>query len=652
MIDKMHRVEVVGPKSLTSEIVDAIQEVGVLHLEPIPLSEYGEKQFLHRYRLSPNQAQEHETVEELVSVLEESIGLISDSERPNDRSTAAYASRYAEWTEKDIGALSVAARSAHAKIRSYVRRRRNILDDLHALEAYEDMVAALAPLVESEELPKGYEFVGIVLDARNRKIRELFEEELNKLTNGEYRYVEAPASQRRVSALVGVSERHTHELRQLVMDSGIGQVTVPRYLRDRPFEQAIAKMEEDLKVPKGKLRAIEEQASAYYREQGADLLALLDVCRDKLARLEAISNIAVTEYTFVVWGWVPDQYLASLKERLAVVSNNTVVFREIEAGGKENPPVVLRNSKPVKQFEPLLGLFPLPKYGTIDPTGLVASIFPPVFGLMLADIAYGIILAIGAAIMYLRGRKGTLLRQIAFVVAACSFFTIVFGAVFGEFLGELGHHWFGLEPLWRERFNFTATNKAETLLGYMEIALAIGVLHVILGLLLGAVNARRTKNRSMFLESLARVVGVITLIVLVGRLASVLPPMFTTVGIVTAVVFLAIMIGLTIRSPMHGLMLPLEVLGTMGNILSYVRIMAIGLVSVTLAFLANMFGGIVGNAALAVVIAALVHILNLALGVIDPTIQGLRLQYVEFFSKFFIGGGTTYSPFRKSGGVS
>jgi V/A-type H+-transporting ATPase subunit I len=79
--------------------------------------------------------------------------------------------------------------------------------------------------------------------------------------------------------------------------------------------------------------------------------------------------------------------------------------------------------------------------------------------------------------------------------------------------------------------------------------------------------------------------------------------------------------------------------------------MAIGLVSVVLAYLANLFGGMISNVVLAVIVAVLVHILNLALGILDPTIQGLRLQYVEFFSKFFLGGGKPYTPFRRTGGV-
>jgi V/A-type H+-transporting ATPase subunit I len=111
------------------------------------------------------------------------------------------------------------------------------------------------------------------------------------------------------------------------------------------------------------------------------------------------------------------------------------------------------------------------------------------------------------------------------------------------------------------------------------------------------------------------------------------------------------MVYQTIHNPAHGLLLPLEVLGVIGNILSYARIMAIGMASVVLALLANMFAGMIGNVVLAVIVVLLVHALNLTLGIVDPTIQALRLHYVEFFSKFFIGGGKKFSPLSKLGGV-
>ena len=121
---------------------------------------------------------------------------------------------------------------------------------------------------------------------------------------------------------------------------------------------------------------------------------------------------------------------------------------------------------------------------------------------------------------------------------------------------------------------------------------------------------------------------------------------------VAAVLFLVLMVYQTLQHPSHGILLPLEILSAMGNILSYARIMAIGMASVVLSLLASILGGMIGSVVLAVLIVILVHALNLALGIIDPTIQGLRLHYVEFFSKFYLGGGAAFAPFKKIGGVA
>jgi V/A-type H+-transporting ATPase subunit I len=97
-----------------------------------------------------------------------------------------------------------------------------------------------------------------------------------------------------------------------------------------------------------------------------------------------------------------------------------------------------------------------------------------------------------------------------------------------------------------------------------------------------------------------------------------------------------------------GLAGPVEVIGVLGNVLSYARLMAIGLASVMLAVVAARLGGLVENVVVGALVATLVHGLNLALGVFDSTVQGLRLHYVEFFSKFVEPGGVPYAPFASA----
>jgi len=100
---------------------------------------------------------------------------------------------------------------------------------------------------------------------------------------------------------------------------------------------------------------------------------------------------------------------------------------------------------------------------------------------------------------------------------------------------------------------------------------------------------------------------------------------------------------------LHNFVAPLEILSAMGNMFSYARLMAIGLSSAILGMIANMFGGIIGIFLFGLAVALLFHALNTLLGIFDPTVQGLRLQFVEFFSKFYLTGGRDFQPFKRGG---
>ncbi len=652
MISTMRQVEIVGPLSYLRPLMDTVQELGTLQLIEIPLYDGAGDTVLHRVRLTEQELQESASVGELVTMFSETLGFLPESAHLDARDSKAYHAQYDRWKGSDIGALAVAARSLHASARSIARRKNNLADDIQAISVYEEAVETISPLIIDLNLPENYELVGLILEMKSKVPRDMLHKELEKLTNGEYLYKEAPLSGKRTAVLVGFDHRLAHSINSLILEKGVGRMSVPRYLRDKPLREAIARMEEDIVALRKKFDSLEAQAKVFYSQKGPELFALFDICMDRHARSGALHAIVTTEHGFALRGWIPSRGFEALKTAAISATEGTAVVRSLQFGTKDSPPVQLDNSRISRQFEPLLKLFPLPRYGTIDPTIYLASIFPPVFGLMMADIGYGLILGMGAALLALFARKKSLTRKLAFIAGSCAFFAILFGVVFGELFGELGKHAFGLEPLWQERFSFTGENKVKTLIGYMAITLAIGVAHVLLALALALINSLRTRDRGKAVDSLAKIAGIFLIFFAVGRMTSLLPPIFTTLGGGALIAFLALMLYQIIHSPAHGFLLPLEVLGTIGNILSYVRIMAVGLVSVVLAFLANLFGEMIGNVALAVIVSLLIHALNLALGIIDPTIQGLRLHYVEFSSKFFLGGGSPYTPFRKSGGSS
>jgi V/A-type H+-transporting ATPase subunit I len=252
------------------------------------------------------------------------------------------------------------------------------------------------------------------------------------------------------------------------------------------------------------------------------------------------------------------------------------------------------------------------------------------FGVILGDVAYGALLALIAGILHLRSRPGTPLRSISEIAGACAAFTIAFGLVYGELLGNLGRQWLGLQPL--------VFDREEALIPFFAFTLALGAVHILLGLLIGAANSLRTHPR----QSLGRGISAILIVLIaVAILAAtrVLPPVFFTPSVI------ALLVAFPILVVIEGFLAPLELLSTLGNILSYARIMALGTASVVMAVVANRMVGAVGGVVVGVLFALLFHLVNFALGVFGPTIHSLRLHYVEFFGKFYSPGGVEYRPF-------
>jgi V/A-type H+-transporting ATPase subunit I len=303
---------------------------------------------------------------------------------------------------------------------------------------------------------------------------------------------------------------------------------------------------------------------------------------------------------------------------------------------KKRAPVILQNPWPAKPFESLVKLLALPRYGHIDPTQLMAFFLPIFFGMILGDVGYGI-LVLAFSLGFLRRFKAGVLRDILLVLVMGSGWSILFGFLYGEAFGTLGEY-IGLQPLWFDRTN------SEHVLGLLIMTVAVGAVHITLGLILGVWEAIKDRSRNHLLERGGMLVGLIGLFFMVGVLTDFLPQGFMSVAI--AIVIVGIVLLSTSLGCLGIIMGPIEFITLIGNVLSYLRIAAIGLASVYLAKVANEVAGITGNIVVGAILAILIHALNLVLGMFSPTIHSLRLHYVEFFRKFYEGGGKPYEPFR------
>jgi V/A-type H+-transporting ATPase subunit I len=211
--------------------------------------------------------------------------------------------------------------------------------------------------------------------------------------------------------------------------------------------------------------------------------------------------------------------------------------------------------------------------------------------------------------------------------------SILWGLAYGELFGDLGHRVFHMEPLWVER--------SHVVLPVMVFTLGLGVFHVVLGLLLGLLQGIRNRQRHVWLEKLGNIVVLAGLIGAMVAIKGWLPDGVFTISVTLLVVGIVLLL---VGGGIGGLV---ESIGTVGNILSYIRIAAIGLSSAILAIVATQFVDVFGVTLLGILVALAMHLLNFILALAGSGLHSARLQYVEFFGKFYSGGGKDYKPFAR-----
>jgi V/A-type H+-transporting ATPase subunit I len=334
---------------------------------------------------------------------------------------------------------------------------------------------------------------------------------------------------------------------------------------------------------------------------------------------------------FVVEGWLPEPAVAPLRARITRELGAEIVVAQLgtEPWTRADAPVALANPRLFRPFELVTRAFPLPRYGSIDPTPFVALFFPMFFGLILGDVGYGLLLAAIASLLRQRSPPGSTRRAVAEMGLGCALFTTLFGVLFGEFFGSLGAS-FGMHAL--------AFDRETALLPFLVFSVALGAVHVGLGLVLAVIGAWRQGQRRQALgRGLTIAMIAMTALALLAAF-KVLPSRWFTPAAIAVLVAFPLLVAL------EGIIAVVELMSAFGHILSYARIMALGAASLMLAVIANNMVGAMGSAVVGVAFALLFHLVNFSIGLFSPTIHALRLHYVEFFGEFYSPGGCAYRP--------
>ncbi len=522
-------------------------------------------------------------------------------------------------------------------IEESVRHLDALVNEFETLPRYLESLRRLLPLVPELTDLHRYETAALLIDRRYGEVLRELGAELTQSLGGNFEIISGNVDDTTIGAVLVFPRTESDLVQATLGREQLSRVRLPHRFTGMPFREAIAAMTRRLDELPAEIDVARTAIAAMVEPRGEWIVAVRSI-DERLERLEAVRHLGVTTHTFALSGWVPESDLATLEAAVAHDLGNEVVLVGAPPTDHDEPPVLMRNRGPARWFEPLVRLLDVPRPGSIDPTWLMALFLPLFFGIMLGDVVYGVALAaIGVWLGRRFGPRSATIADVGKVMVVFAGWTIVWGVVYGEYLGDLGRRLLGIEPVWIDR--------EEALVPLLLFSLAIGVGHVSLGVVLGIwCSARSGKHRELT-ERVALLVAMTGLFAVTGIIAGLIPDGAMTPAVAGVIVGLVVMMW---AGGGMGLLLgPLDLLGTIGNVLSYLRIAAIGLASVYLARVANELGA-AAPLLIGLIVATLFHTLNLALGAFSPTIQSLRLHYVEFFSKFYEPGGKEFNPFGDS----
>lgn len=428
--------------------------------------------------------------------------------------------------------------------------------------------------------------------------------------------------------------------------------------RKQELDERIAEAQDEIDQAEKKILALADQR--------ADIQFAIDYFTMRSEKYEVISELVQSKRTFVLTGYILAKKADALKAELEKRFDLAVELADCDPA--VDPPIMLQNNPFSAPVEGVLESFGMPGRGEVDPCTVMSVFYYVLFGLMLSDAAYGLLMVIGCGFALLKfknmesGMRKTL-QMFFYCGISTTFWGFMFGSFFGDLVGVVATTFFGrpdiaLGPIWFE--------PVKEPMRMLVFSMLMGIIHLFAGL---AMKAYQYAKQKAWLDILydvgfwymllaGLVVFALSNQMFVGilQLSFILPVLAGTIGIAVAgigAVGILLTAGRESRSPFKRLLKGAYglygVTGYLSDILSYSRLLALGLATGVIATVVNSMGSMLGGGIVGAIVFILVffvgHTLNLAINLLGAYVHTNRLQFVEFFGKFYEGGGRAFRPF-------
>lgn len=639
----MTKVRCLAHRSVQEPLLERLYGLGVMEAVRVDVEEEDER------RAVPGEALD--TVGEQIRLVEEALRVLTEARRPErpfleyfftrlkPKSKASFDETREAFDAHDFCSRVLELRKTNEAL---AEQRKGLLKELERLEPLRDFS------IPARELEGSGWTVARLLHGQGRLDEEALPPEavvLARRARGPEEWI-----------LIVCSRSLWSELSAELTSRGWTEVDVSD-LSEAPREE-IRTRKEALEELEAQVRRNEE-ALRDVAEQMGDLLVAYDWLLNERERLEQMRRFPATEATVFLEGWARASSAPLIARAVEPFSGSAVLTFSSPAPG-EKVPIILENPRWLKPFEFVTSMYGLPKYGQVDPTPFLAPFFLLFFSLCLTDAAYGAVLAGASGLLLWRGGLKAGSRRLVTLLCYGGLATVLSGALaggwFGNILSSLPGSFRALQDLTRGMVVF---DPLQNVLLFMGVTFVLGYFQVCVGIVIKM--GHKVKEGRVAAALIDEAVWLVFLNALVawglveatGRAESLLPAIKAAALLAAAVRVLTYGRDRD-RWPARlgvGLVSLYLAVGVMSDVLSYARVVALGLATGVIALVVDTlcvmtaalpWVGIV----LALVVFVVGHTFNLIINVIGAFVHTGRLQFVEFFSKFFVAGGPSWRPFR------